>query len=144
MFSKACEYGIKATLHIAKESNNGKRCSLKGIAESIASPEAFTAKTLQLLAKNNIITSIKGANGGYELSEKKQIQISLSQIVTAIDGDKIFSGCGLGLHQCNENKPCPIHNEFKAIRTGLKNMLENTSIHQLSQGLADELTFLKN
>ena len=144
MFSKACEYGIKATIHIAKETNNGNRCSLKGIAGAIASPEAFTAKILQSLAKNQLITSIKGANGGYVLDTKKQKQVHLLQIVNAIDGDKIYSGCALGLHQCNEENPCPIHHEFKAIRTDLKNMLEKTSIHQLTISLTKELTFLKN
>ena len=143
MFSKACEYGIKATLHIAKQTNNGNRCSLKDIAIAIASPEAFTAKILQSLAKNNIITSIKGANGGYVLHNDKQENTNLLAIVTAIDGTKIYSGCGLGLQECNENKPCPIHNQFKSIRTDLKKMLEETSIKKLSLGLADGITFLK-
>lgn len=143
MFSKACEYGIKATLHIAKQTNAGGRCSVKDIAQAIASPEAFTAKILQSLAKGKIVTSIKGANGGYVLDAEKQKNVTLLEIVTAIDGPKIYSGCGLGLHQCNEDKPCPIHHEFKAIRANLKEMLENTSILKLSLGLAEGLTHLK-
>ncbi|ANW94866.1 Rrf2 family transcriptional regulator [Wenyingzhuangia fucanilytica] len=143
MFSKACEYAIKATLHIAHSSNRDEKCSLKNIAEAIASPEAFTAKILQSLAKNNIIISIKGANGGYVLDNKKQKTTTLMQIVTAVDGDKIYNGCGLGLHQCNEDKPCPIHNEFKLIRNNLKEMLQNTTIAKLSSELSEGNSFLK-
>lgn len=144
MFSKACEYGIKATLYIANQTNKGERCSVKGIAAAIDSPEAFTAKILQSLAKNTIVTSIKGANGGYVIDAKKQQNTNLLQLVFAIDGNKVYSGCGLGLHECNEDKPCPIHNEFKSIKNNLKQMLENTTIENLSLGLADGLTFLKN
>ena len=55
MFSKACEYGIKASTYIALQSLQDKRVSLKEIAEEINSPVAFTAKILHQLAKNNIL-----------------------------------------------------------------------------------------
>ena len=51
MFSKTCEYGIKATLFIAQMSQKGERVSLKDIASAIDSPSAFTAKILQTLSK---------------------------------------------------------------------------------------------
>ncbi len=143
MFSKACEYGIRATLHIAVQSEMGIRVSLKDIAKAIDSPEAFTAKILQLLAKNGIVTSVKGPAGGFEIAPKDAHRIKLSHIVAAIDGDSIYKGCGLGLKTCNENKPCPVHDKFKIIREELRNMLESTSISELSETIHDGLTFLK-
>jgi Rrf2 family protein len=143
MFSKACEYAIKATLQIAQQSQQGKRASLKDIAKAIDSPEAFTAKILQQLARQGLIQSIKGPNGGFELNTGESNSLMLSQIVQAIDGDQIYKGCGLGLKKCNELKPCPVHNKFKAIREDLSNMLENTSVHELAIGINAGLTFLK-
>ena len=143
MFSKACEYGIKATIHISHQSQKGERVSLKAVAKAIDSPVAFTAKILQSLASNNIIASSKGPTGGYEIPKVKQAKITLHQIVEAIDGDKIYSGCGLGLKQCNEDKPCPIHFKFKAIRDDLKTMLQSTTVHELANGLHEGLAFLK-
>jgi Rrf2 family transcriptional regulator, iron-sulfur cluster assembly transcription factor len=143
MFSKACEYGIRATLHIASQSQMNNRVSLKEIAEAIDSPEAFTAKILQQLSRSGIIESTKGAAGGFEISKQQLAKITLSQIVTAIDGDQIYRGCGLGLKECNEAKPCPVHYEFKAIRDDLANMLEMTRIRDLVSGLHAGLTFLK-
>lgn len=143
MFSKACEYGIRATLHIAVQSEMGTRVSLKDIAKAIDSPEAFTAKILQLLAKNGIVTSVKGPAGGFEITTKDAHRIKLSHIVAAIDGDSIYKGCGLGLKTCNENKPCPVHDKFKLIREELRNMLESTSISELSETVHDGLTFLR-
>jgi len=144
MFSKACEYGIKATLHVAHQSKLKKRVGLKDIAKAIDSPEAFTAKILQQLSRSGIIESSKGPNGGFEISSGRLKEIKLVEIVSAIDGDELFQGCGLGLKQCNEQKPCPVHHKFKAIRNNLKNMLENTSLDELSKGLTNGITFLKS
>jgi len=107
MFSKACEYGIKASIFIAISSLEGKRVTPKEISLEISSPQAFTAKILQALAKHDVINSIKGAYGGFEIEKNEIANIKLAQIVNAIDGDKIYKGCGLGLEKCDENHPLP-------------------------------------
>lgn len=143
MFSKACEYGLKASIYIASNSYDGKRVSLKEIAEKIDSPEAFTAKILQDLVRHKIIGSVKGAYGGFEIAKKDIASIQLSQIVNAIDGDGIYQGCGLGLNVCDENHPCPVHDQFKTIRNQLKDMLENTNLEQLALDIKSGVSFLK-
>ena len=143
MFSKACEYGIKAAIFIAINSYEGKRVSPKEIAKEINSPQAFTAKILQDLVRNKIICSVKGAHGGFEVDKNTISAIKLSQIVKAIDGDKIYNGCGLGLEICNENHPCPVHDKFKVVRDELKHMLENTSLEELALNIKSGASFLK-
>jgi len=142
MFSKACEYGIRATIYIAGQSMAGQRAGLHEIASSIDSPEAFTAKILQQLVRAGIIQSAKGPNGGFEISSQKLKSLYLSRIVEAIDGDNLFNGCGLGLKECDEQKPCPVHDKFKAIREELRIMLESTSIIDLSKGIRVGETYL--
>lgn len=143
MFSKACEYGIKATIYIGNQSKQGKRVNLKAVAQAIDSPVAFTAKILQALAKDGLIISIKGATGGYEILNKKNTEITLLQIVKAIDGDKIYNGCALGLKQCNAEKPCSLHHQFVIIRDELKQMLLTTTIQDLGDELTEGVAFLK-
>lgn len=143
MFSKACEYGIRATIYVALQSLEDNRASLKDIANKIDSPVAFTAKILQQLVKNNIMGSVMGPTGGFQIEKKRIDEIKLSQIVDAIDGDSIYRGCGLGLKECNAAKPCPVHDKFAKIRNDLKEMLENTNIYELAMGLEVGLTFLK-
>src|SRR5680860_1151541 len=106
MFSKACEYGIKATIYIAMQSLQDRRVSLKEIAEKVDSPSAFTAKILHQLAKNDILDSTKGPAGGFQIQKERIDNIKLAHIVFAIDGESIYEGCGLGLDKCNANKPC--------------------------------------
>ena len=143
MFSKTCEYGIRATIFIASESYQNNRVGLRDIAKKIDSPEAFTAKILQILSKANIIHSIKGVGGGFEIPKETMSQIKLSQIVTALDGDRVFTGCGLGLSHCIEDHPCPVHDKFKAIRNELAFMLENTNLEELAMGIKSGDTFLR-
>ena len=143
MFSKACEYGIKATIYIAQQSQRNERVHVKEIAEAIDSPVAFTAKTLQILAKHSIIRSVMGFSGGYEIDCDKLHEITLFHIVEAIDGDPVYNGCGLGLHKCNDAKPCPIHHDFKKIRNDLKEMLQCTYVISLTEKLDNKLAFLK-
>ncbi len=143
MFSKACEYGIRAVIYISQQSQEGKRVSLREIAREIDSPVAFTAKILQSLASHQIVTSHKGPSGGYEIPEEEQYTLALFQIVKAIDGDNIYNGCGLGLKHCNERRPCPVHFRFKAIRDDLKEMLQTTTIYDLAHELHEGMAFLK-
>lgn len=143
MFSKACEYGIKACIFIAINSYEGKRVSPKEIAAEINSPQAFTAKILQDLVRHKVIESVKGAYGGFEVSKNDIPHIKLSQIVKAIDGDNIYIGCGLGLERCDEKHPCPVHDKFKGIRDELKHMLETTSLEELALNIKSGASFLK-
>jgi len=143
MFSKACEYGIRAAVYIAHQSMESRRVSLKEIAEKIDSPMAFTAKILQQLAKNNIVTSVKGAGGGFELDRPTMDRVKLADIVLAMDGDGIFTGCSLGLKQCSAEKPCPVHHKFVPIRNDLKRMLEGTSLYEMTTDLEAGLTHLR-
>ena len=83
MFSKACEYGIKASTYIALQSLQGRRVSLKDIASEIESPVAFTAKILHQLAKADVLNSVKGPSGGFEISKQNIDLIKLDAIVTA-------------------------------------------------------------
>ena len=143
IFSKACEYGIRAAIHVARQSLEDSRSNLKDISSEIESPEAYTAKILQTLVKGNIITSVKGAMGGFEVDRKKMSRIRLQDIVIAIDGgfnDKI---CVLGLKECSQKHPCPVHDQYKHIKSDLISMMQNTTLHDMALGLQKGLTCLK-
>ena len=61
-----------------------------------------------------------------------------------LDGDNVYSGCGLGMHTCDSEHPCPLHNNFIKIRTELKQMLENTSLLGLMNDIKIGKSFLKH
>lgn len=141
MFSKACEYGIRAVIIIESYSKNNKKIGIKEICNGINAPEPFTAKILQNLRKLDIINSTKGPNGGFFIEKDKDIK--LIEIVLAIDGDNIITKCGLGIKECSELKPCPIHADFKPIRESLKQVLEKTSVRRITEDFNNGLSFLR-
>ena len=67
MFSKSCQYGLRASIFIAQQSAlyKDKKVGLKAVADAINSPEPFTAKILQLLSKNGVVDSTRGPYGGF-------------------------------------------------------------------------------
>ncbi len=142
MFSKTCEYAIRALIFIAQKSKDRSRISIKDISSGIDSPEYFIAKILQDLSRKGFVQSAKGPNGGFYMDDAN-LEQSVADIVREIDGDKLFSGCGLGLKECSESHPCPIHNEFKHIRQEIKTMLEESRIQLFVENLDLKLTFLK-
>ena len=123
IFSKTCEYAIRAVFFVAHKTADGVRVGIKEIAAGIDSPEPFLAKILQDLSRRGIVQSTKGPNGGFYLDEDS-LRRPLIAIVEAVDGTGIFTGCGLGLKHCSETNPCPLHNEFKNIRHQIQNLLE--------------------
>jgi Rrf2 family protein len=143
MFSKACEYGLRAVIYIAEQSAQNNRAGVKDIARAIDSPAAFTAKVLNKLAKRRLIRSVKGPKGGYEMDEEKRKRVNIAQIVTAIDGERIYQSCGLGLKECDVERPCPLHHKFIRIKDGLNEMLAGTTIEELSQKLREDGICLK-
>ncbi len=144
IFSKACEYGIKAAIYVTEQTVQGNRASLKGISKEIESPEAFTAKILQTLVKNNIINSIKGSSGGFEADLKKIKTIKLIEIVIAIDGTIPEKKCVLGLNKCSDITPCPVHNKYKHIKKNILKMLDETTLGGMSDSVRGGLSCLKN
>lgn len=142
MFSKTCEYAIRALIFIAQKSEFGIKVGIKEIAEGIASPEHFIAKILQDLCRRGLVQSVKGPNGGFFINESSK-KITLADVVMAIDGDKIFRGCGLGLKNCSEKKPCPLHDEFKVIRKQMYDMLKSMTVTDFNYELTQGMLFLK-
>ncbi|MFN8319902.1 MAG: Rrf2 family transcriptional regulator [Saprospiraceae bacterium] len=143
MFSKSCEYGIRAVLFIARETLEERRTNLSAIANAIDSPEAFTAKILQELVHKKIIKSLKGPSGGFEMDHHTLREMKLSNIIEAIDGDVLFTKCGMGLRDCDAERPCPLHQNFVVVRNALQQMMEQTAVATLAEDVGCGLTYLK-
>lgn len=142
MFSKACEHGIRAVIYIATQSMKGRRVKIGDVAEKTNSPEAFTGKILGALSRYDIIKSSTGPNGGFEIDPIKMKEVKISDIVFALDGDSVYNGCALGLKECNNEAPCPMHDNFAEIRGNLKKMLKTTSVYDLANKLQSGKTTL--
>ncbi len=141
MFSKTCEYAIRAMLYIAQRSAKGHKSSIRNIAQTLNLPEPFIAKVLQDLVRKELLQSTKGPGGGFFL-DKAGLEMPLVSIVVAVDGNRLLSGCGLGLEECSDARPCPIHFEFKKLRTGLQELLGSAKLGEFLHQLENRSAFL--
>src|SRR5690606_35504421 len=95
---------------------------------------AYTAKILQTLVKSQIVNSVKGPHGGFEIEGQKMDTLVLNDIVRAIDGEKLIHGCCMRLPQCKYLNPCPADNRYIPVKEELINMLNNTTVYELAKG----------
>lgn len=132
MFSKTTEYALRATIYIAQKSTEEKKLSIEEIANAIDTPKAFTAKILQLLSKDNtLISSVRGPNGGFYISEKAK-KLPVISILLKMGERDIIDKCVLGLKKCSEVDPCPMHHQYKKIKAELIALFESKTIQQLA------------
>ena len=129
MLSNACQYAIRSVLYLSIHSNIKTRIGVKKVAEELETPQPFLAKLLQQLAKNDLISSIKGPNGGFYLTETDS-ENSLWDVVKCIDGVDKFENCFLGLSSCSDKNPCPVHFIVSPFKDKLLNDFRDKTIAQ--------------
>jgi Rrf2 family protein len=132
MFNKETEYALRGLVYIQALNFEGRRPGIAEVAEQIDAPHFYTAKILQRMVRQGFIESQKGKGGGFYFDTKKP-DLSLRQLIIAIQGDSIFNGCGFGLKQCDEDNPCPLHEKFAGIRTALNQLVTEENIQSLAK-----------
>jgi Rrf2 family protein len=129
IFSRSCEYGLRAVLYLATQPE-GKLTLTKEISESLQIPTHFLAKIMQNLSRAGILNSYKGPNGGFELATPAD-QITPLHVIEAIDGLGFMEQCILGFRECSEKSGCPVHEEWRKIRSEIVEMLDSKTIADL-------------
>ena len=141
MLSHTCKTAIKAVIYLSGKSKEGDKTNIKEISGRINASEHTVGKILQLLARKRIINSLKGPTGGFYLREEQQEQ-ALIHIVEAIEGDRLFTECGLGLNKCSAAHPCPIHNEYKVARELMEKIFRERKVSDLCGSVTDGISYL--
>ncbi len=66
---------------------------------------------------------------------EKAKKLPVRSILRAMGEDEILEKCVLGLRQCSETSPCPMHTQYKQIRQRLKDLFEKKTIYSLAEEL---------
>lgn len=129
LLSNACVYGLRASVYLAAVKEESY-VSIKKISSDLDISHHFLTKVLQQLTSANLMESMKGPKGGVRLTQETN-DITLLEIVAAIDGMDILTECALGLPGCGSAKPCPIHDKWADTRDEIRKMLSETSLQEL-------------
>ncbi len=131
MFSKTTEYALRAVIYIAKYGSAEHKLGLETISKAIDSPPSFTAKVLQKLTKDDgFISSVTGPRGGFFV-KPESMELSMMEVLTLLNEESVITKCVLGLQECSETDPCPMHHEYKKIKPQLLKMFEKKTIQDL-------------
>jgi len=141
MLSLTWKTAIKAVIYLASKFRSGEKSEILEIAEYIDASEHTVGKMPQTLVKSEVINISKDPNGGFYLNAKQTNQ-PIIKIIFAIDGKEVFNQCGLGLSKCSTTHPCPIHNDYKAVRDLFRKLCLEKRISDLCDPVNNGLAYL--
>jgi len=141
IFSNATEYAIRGLSEVAARGSNG-RLLLDDVVAGSGLPRDFMAKVFQKLVHAGVLRSAKGRGGGFSLSRRAE-EITLKDIVEAIDGPILLDRCAVGLEKCNDAQPCPQHDLYKPVRERLREYLNTTNVADLAASLKAKQSWRK-
>jgi len=131
LFSRQCEYAIQGVLYLALKPE-WEMTSIKELTKRLDIPYHFLAKILQRLANTGLLTSAKGPAGGFALGKQPK-DITLYDIVVAIDGDDFMHKCVLGFPECSGRNPCSVHSKWGPMRDEIYQMLVGKNIAEMAR-----------
>ena len=137
ILSKTSLYGIRASLFVASMEDGKKYVPIRQISSELGISFYFLTKILQKLTHHKIMTSYRGPNGGVALAKPAK-DISLMDMITAIEPDEGFDDCILGLDGCGDAVPCPLHDQWGENRDRIKAMFENTNLADLGRKIKED------
>ncbi|MCM2302579.1 MAG: Rrf2 family transcriptional regulator [Flavobacteriaceae bacterium] len=131
MFNKETEYAIRGLIYIQFQNDLNLIPNINEIALNIDAPQHFMAKILQKMVRQNFINSQKGKGGGFYFDKTKP-ELPLIEIILLIEGDKKVNGCAYGLNKCDNNNPCPLHNQYVPIREAINKLFSEETIQSMA------------
>jgi Rrf2 family protein len=130
MLSRKADYGVRAMVDIAIESPSA-RTIVAEIAARQKIPASFLAKIVPRLARAGLLRTSLGAAGGVALAAPAD-QISLLQIIEAIDGSLALNRCSLDPKNCEHHATCPTCETWCQAQAQLNQTLANTRLSDLA------------
>jgi Rrf2 family protein len=137
--TKKADYGLIALRHLA--SIPGATASTKDIADAYHLPVPLLAKVLQKLAREKILVSVSGTNGGYKLARDAR-RITALEVVRAIDGPVILTHCFTEHGTCDQSENCTVREPLRRVHEAILELLHKFTITDLAESPAVRLTQL--
>jgi Rrf2 family protein len=125
------EYAIRGIIYLAKLAP-GQVALISEIAESTGVPQTFLAKILQSFAKLGLVNSFRGTGGGFVLGRPAS-QITLREVVEAVEGPILPNRCLVADAGCEFDKTCLVHPVWREVQAKVVDILNSVTIESLAR-----------
>ena len=126
--SKLTDYGTVLLAHLA--ANRGSVCSAADVATATGIAVPTVSKLLKLLGRNGLVTSTRGANGGYRLAGDPN-DISAADIIDALEGPVSITECSASDSQCEHEGVCSVGGAWQQVNVAIRRALDDVSLSDL-------------
>lgn len=130
ILSRTSQYAIQALIFVATQPRRVP-VLIRTVAEHLGVPPPYLAKIMQSLSRGRLIHSFRGRQGGVCLCEGGE-KTDLMQILTLIEGPGLTDNCVLGLKVCGDETACPMHTQWKPIKTRIVKLLNQQTLGKLA------------
>jgi Rrf2 family transcriptional regulator, iron-sulfur cluster assembly transcription factor len=137
MLSRACGYAVRACVFLARRPDDSF-VPVREIGQSLDISSSFLSKIVGELSRNGIVDSCRGPSGGISLAQPAA-NVSVRDIIVAIDGGGLFTSCVLGLPGCGVEKPCPLHREWSRMRAEIEASFQAMTLQVLAEKSDSEI-----
>ncbi|MCA9783439.1 MAG: SUF system Fe-S cluster assembly regulator [Calditrichaeota bacterium] len=127
--SRQTDYGVFLMTIFGRE-EVGKLISARDLVARTQLPLPMVSKILKGLARNGILESQRGVHGGYYLSRPAD-QLSVSEIIEAIDGPIAITECVDEETGCRFKSVCPMHSNWSRINMAIASALSDVTLAQM-------------
>jgi Rrf2 family protein len=136
LLSLGSQYALNALIVLGKQPQ-GTTMPASELARPLKSPSNYLSQMLAKLIKPGILGSKRGLKGGVYL-KRKPSEITMLDIIEAIEGDTFLKTCFLGIEGCGEIEPCPFHDQWSKKLSKIQGMLTQTTLKKLCDEVSDE------
>lgn len=127
--TRQADYAIRAILFLAENNQDG-RTPTSLIASKKNIPPSFLAKIISQLGVAGLVFTSRGARGGVVLARAAR-EISLLDVIEAIDGPLSINECALDLSICSFGNECLVGPVWCRLQQELVERLRAVTFDQL-------------
>jgi FeS assembly SUF system regulator len=128
ILSKLADYGVIVATHLATHPD--RQATAAAVAVATRLPQATVAKLLKALAHAGLVVATRGAAGGYRLA-RAAAEISVAEVVAAIDGDIGMTQCSVHVDDCERTTYCPTRPHWAAINRAVGTALAAVTLDDM-------------
>ena len=136
--SKLTDYGTVLLAHLAE--NQVTVCSAADVAQATGIAVPTVSKLLKSLSRAELVTSTRGANGGYRLARPPQ-QISAADVIDALEGPVSITECSSSDGDCEHEGVCSVGGAWQRINVAIRRALQDVTLNDLLRSNSPVPTF---